>query len=476
VRREKRIKSRGLRFGLVASALLILCGCQNVGPIAIDAGRDHYNSALHSTGKVQTLSNIVRVFNHDSTAFMDVTEVDATTTLTGVANGTVTGIGSKPGTFGTLGSVTSGVTYTEAPLIRYVPLVGQGLVAQMVRPLTVDAIESLITSNWPTVAVLDLTALSLTADQDDSFAALNIISSLANSNNVMLVAGKSELTNPQDPSRLIASANNSGANKTPPANDALMIFQRHSRQRDIIGTEPGRNQRLWEKLWSIYSSSQRDCAAQRVCLRNSIELRTAPVSPVKAKTNFVGVPLLKTYSGIGILKNSTEKPVPKISVVSREKYGVIRQYDWDGTSQKLGFYTLLPDDEEYDDNPEFKPGEELGKLNLNEEIKSWITAKSSVREDKLMVYEPAGPRRSSRDFIFGNRRLGTLRRYVLIICDEVVPSNAYAAYPYEGRWYYIDGSDAISQRNFNLISLLLTVMSVPQTTTPITTSINAGGG
>jgi hypothetical protein len=466
---------RGTRIGepsLIAGALMLLSGCQSVGPIAIDAGRDRYNSAIQSTAKIQTLANIIRVYMHDSTSFMDVTEVDATTTLTGTAGGTVSGIGSKPGTFGTLGSVTGGVTYTEAPLIRYVPLVGQGLVAQMASPLTVNAIESLITSNWPTVAVLDLTALSLTPDQRYSFTALNIISSLANHNNVMLVAGKSELTDAQNlaPSGSTSQDKNSNASKVP-ANDALMIYRRPSNPALSREPNPGRISQLWGQLSSIYAGTQKNVGL------NSIELRTGPVPPAKVLNAHLaaGLPLLKTYSGIGILKNATEQPIPKISLVSRAKFDRIRGYAWNNPDKKsdldVGFYTLLPDDEDSEDNPEFNGDP------TNKEIINWImNAPVGELRERLMVYEPTGLGVSNPDFIRGNRRLGTLRRYVLIICDDFAPANAYVAYPYQGRWYYIDADDPISRRNFNLISLLLTVMSVPSTVPPITTSIATGGG
>lgn len=118
---------------LVAGTLIVFGGCQLVGPIAIDAGRDRYNSVLQATSKQQAFENIIRVKNYEPTSFMDVTEIDATQTFTGTLSGTVTGIGSKPGTYGTLGSISPGVSYSEAPLIRYVPLVGQGLVEQLGR-------------------------------------------------------------------------------------------------------------------------------------------------------------------------------------------------------------------------------------------------------------------------------------------------------------------------------------------------------
>jgi hypothetical protein len=478
--------SRIVKPGLVASALILLSGCQSVGPISIDAGRDRYNSSIQSTAKIQTLANIIRVANHDSTSFMDVTEVDATTTLSSTANGTVAGIGSKPGTFGTLGTVMGGVTYSEAPLVRYVPLVGQGLVAQMVRPLTVDAIESVITSNWPAIAVLDLTALSLTPNQRYTYAALNIISLLAFNNDVMLVAGKSELTNGQDSSPLLRSTsqdkNSNNAGKIP-ANDSLTIFLRPSKPDLALESDPRRIRKLWQKLAAIYAPTQKNagCPPPRACLPASIELRTGPVPAAKAlKEHLFGAPLLKTYSGIGILKNATELPEPKVSLVPRAKFDRIRRYRWNNPAHNpeldLGFYTLLPDDENLNENPKVKSDPDT----LDDEIAKWINdapvSDPEKLKESLFVYEPAGSTVPNADFIRGNRKLGSLRRYVLIICDDVAPMNAYAAYPYQGQWYYIDGDDHISQKNFNLISLLLTIMSVPSSTPPLTTSIATGGG
>jgi len=326
------------KAGIVAGTLTLLVGCQNVGPLAIDAGRDRYNSAIQSTAKVQTLANIIRVANHDSTSFVDVTEIAATTTLTGTAGGNVSGIGSRPGTFGTLGSVTSGVTYTEAPIIRYAPLTGQGLVSQMVRPLTADAIESLITSSWPTVAVLDLVALTISPDQESSFAALNIISLLAKDYSVMLAAGKSELTSAENPTapRPASQDTNSNASRVP-ANDALIIFRRPpnpAASRDpavSLASNPRRTSQLWELLSSIYKGTQKNSA-------KSIELRMAQVPPAKMLKEpliTTGVPLLKTYSGIGILKNETEQPSPKIRFVPRALYNEIKSQPWNKKAGEL---------------------------------------------------------------------------------------------------------------------------------------------
>lgn len=455
--------------GLVAGMLILVGGCQNIGPMSIDAGRDHYNSALQSTAKVQTLSNIIRVYAHDSTSFTDVSEIAATTTASGTGGGTLSGIGSKPGTFALLGSVTGSVTYSEAPLVRFVPLTGSGLVSQMVKPLTPDAIESLITSNWQTIAVLDLAVLSITPDQRSSFAALNIISSLANDASVMLVAGKSDLTSaaPPVPGRTAGADPNGSASRVP-ANDTLMIYRRSPNPVSARTQNYKQALRLWAALEDIYKGSQKDSA-------NPIELRAAPVLAKMLKPPITtGVPLLKTYSGLGILKNATEQPVPKIRFLDRALYETIRRQPWNDKAKDVGFYMLLPNEEDENDNPKYK---QMG--NINSEIEEWIEDYAADKDqDRLMLYKPKSGLLSiaDPDFVNKNRRLGTLRRYLLVIKDDVAPESAYVAYRYQGKWYYIAADDPVSQMNFNLVSLLLTVMSVPSTLPPITTSISTGGG
>lgn len=114
---------------------------------------------------------------------MDVTEVDATTSFTGTVAGGIANIGARAGTSGgTLagqtGSVAGGVTYSESPLIRYQPLLGQPLVAQLATPVGPDALASLYDSSWGVMPLLDLATSFLTLDQDEFYAALNIIAEL----------------------------------------------------------------------------------------------------------------------------------------------------------------------------------------------------------------------------------------------------------------------------------------------------------
>lgn len=527
------------KAGAVASICTLVGGCQNLGAIAIDQGRDRYNSVLQSTAKVQTLANIVRVASHDSTSFIDVAEVDASTTLTGTGGGTVAGIGSKPASYGLLGTLTGGATYTEQPVVKYVPLTGSGLVAQVARPLTVDAIESLITSNWPTITVLDLTAFSISPYRRQSFAALNLIAELADDERaLLLVAGKSDLTSTKQP-----SSGGSGSTGNP-TNDTLKLFYRSSRDQKETRDEKI-NLRVLKQLNCLYDGTQAKQADQaspqttnlttsqddtKITTQTNtktdnqtttqtntqtntqtktqtktqidqfpppsikpskshaelaeaevqpgyIELRTAPAALQNNIKN--PIPLLKTYSGIGMLKNATEKPEPKISIVSREKYDKIHKHEWN--TPDGGFYTLLIEDQNDDDNPKLKEGGEWAHY-VPEVISSFNSAINDKLDSKtiqkhLMLYEPNTIHPvtcNNANFIYGNIVLGLLRRYILIIQDDFPPINAYVAYLYQGKWYYIDGEDEISKRNFNLVSLLLTVMSVPSATTPITTSISLG--
>jgi hypothetical protein len=151
--------------------LTLLCGCQNVGPISIDQGRDRYNNILQSTAKEQTLSNIVRAYKREPITYMDVTEVDALTSLAGSVNGGLANIGARAtqsttaGTLaGQVGSVTGGVTYAEAPTVRYIPLLGSGLVQQLATPISTDALESMYNSSWKAGPLFDLATFYQTFD------------------------------------------------------------------------------------------------------------------------------------------------------------------------------------------------------------------------------------------------------------------------------------------------------------------------
>jgi hypothetical protein len=511
-------------FVTAAGTFIVLGGCQMVGPIAIDQGRDRYNHIIQSTAKEQTLSNILRVHYHEPTAFMDVTEVDATSTFSGNVSGGVTGIGARAGTSGgtlagQVGAVAGGVTYSESPLIRYQPLLGQSLVAQLATPVSPDVLAALYDSNWGAAPLLDFAASFLTLDYDNLYAALNVIAELDNDNVLEFVAEKSDVTKAKDATSGPLKVNPNGnvtlqvTNKAAGAGgtDALVIYYLPDHAHGKHSGTRGRNLELWNRLRQLYANTQarptgcdsrhpdpaqgpgtgqtsgadpKGTASPRpqICPRpfNYIELRTTSVPPgtVFAEQLRSGAPLMKTYSALGILKNLAEQPHPRIGFVTLELYNRIRSRPWNDPGNRdheLTFYTLHPDDENKGDERPVAYAREKTEDRIASEVGAWLQRFGSS-DSPPFVYEPRNGNVNGEDYLLGNRQLGYLRRYVLIIRGEVPPANAYVSHFDHGEWYYIDGNDEISQKNFNLISLFLTMMAVPSATPPLSPSISVGGG
>jgi hypothetical protein len=179
--------------------------------------------------------------------------------------------------------------------------------------------------------------------------------------------------------------------------------------------------------------------------------------------------MMRTYSALGILKNATERPHPKIGFVSRDVYNQIRSYPWNQDADNASFYTLLPETENPLDNP-IAP-DDVRSTKIDEEVTNWIQRSGS----DPFVYEPPGPI-SEKNYIDGNRRLGLLRRYILVVVDDGPPAiPPYVSHFAGGKWYYIAGDDEISQKNFNLIALFLTMMAIPSALPPLSPVINVGG-
>jgi hypothetical protein len=201
-------------------------------------------------------------------------------------------------------------------------------------------------------------------------------------------------------------------------------------------------------------------------------------------------PLMRTYSALGILKSATQQPYPRIAFVPVGDYDRITHYWWNDPGHEdssLSVFTLAPrdlqpGDEDLDHSASAQAEDEDYRKRADRAIGDWIERKhadwqaSGGRLTLPYVYLPTGMSYRG-DFIEVNDRLWELRRYMLIIkSDAPPPPNAYIAYFDGGCWYYIAGDDRISQKNFNLISLFLTVMAIPPANPPLTTSISIGGG
>ncbi len=514
---------RPIRFVLVAVLVFCIGACQAVGPTAIGLGRNQYSSVLQSTAKQQTFANIIGVHNHQPTSFVDVVGVDATTTMTATSSGTLAGIGSKPGTFAELGSVTAGGTYTETPIVHYQPLQGASLVAQLVTPVGIDVLEDLFDSSWKIAPLLDLSTSFITLDTSELYPALNIIIQLSEYNALTVAATKSDLTD-QGSGKGSGSGSGSAAAKSKSGssgggdqgggnsakgstNDSLTIylnpFHRYTARSGLALKK--RELQLWIRLLWLYAGTQQkftppnlkyctdmhlsanseselrswdqNLASNRPanldefvkCLPNSIELRNATIKPTSARNDGLisGAPLIKTYSAVGILKNATETPGPKIAFVDPEKYREIIGYDWNKSDvDNASYYTLLPQSEDPADNP----ATTLEDKQIDSALTSWLTSGKSP-----ILYDTTSSKVSVDEYLKMNHRLGSLRRYILVITSAVPPVGAYVSYFTNGQWYYIDGADEISQKNFNLIALFLTMMAIPSAVPQVTPTISVGG-
>jgi hypothetical protein len=554
---------------------LVLCGCQLVGPTSIGVGRDRYNSIIHSTAMEQTMSNIVRVYENEPTMFMDVSEVDATLSFGGALAGSLTNIGAEKGhpnsTAGTnAGEVRSAggsVEYSETPTIRYLPLLGQALVAQMVTPVSVDALGLLYDSYWPAASVLDFADAYLTVDYGEFFSALDTIIELDDRSALQIAAAKTGLQMPDEPAGESRSPPERGA-RTPQVqpNNSLLIYLRPFRQgRPRSPTTEREHEELWAKqrvmqLWvrllRIYTGTQpafqplapaARCAAiglavnrdqgwfnpgelrkwdigirtkpeqeldeARDCLPRSIELRVIPQprtpaltktgkQPNAAPVNLVtGAPLMRTFSALGILKSAVQRPHPRIEFVTPERYQTIRDpasHPWNSDVGMLSYYTLLPDDEDSvdcppaeqqkgcDNPPSGRSPDRRRFLDTTKIITDWLQRSATYQPPTdpatdeypgdLIVYEKPGEDVLDDENVSLNRRLGLLRRYILIVVANAQPLSTYVAYADRGRWYYIAADDPVSQKNFHLLSLFMTMMAVPPATQPLSPVINVGGG
>lgn len=557
------------RTSLASGAAAALASCQLLGPTSISAGRGEYNAVIQSTSKNEALSNIVRVYKHEPTLFMDVTEVDAVASFSAAVTGSATNIGATAGTSGgtlagQVGSVGGALQYSETPTIRYQPLLGPALVAQLVTPISVDSLGLLTDSDWPAASVLDFGTDYLTPEYDEFFLALNAIVELSSDqyNALEFVAAKSELTKEktQEPVTIKSTAGSPvvQVQTTPPkpaTNDALVIYllplhphelHRRPQSQPDQNADLQREQRylqLWVRLLRIYAGTQpqpeilkqgeNGCRQKNIdlanldknistiirsptnvtdtlaCLRQWIELRASPVPYKKpdeakpaSKTDATAklvthAPIMRTMSALGILKAATEAPGPQIEFVTPEAYQHITNittHPWNRDLDNLNYYTLLASDEDSLGCPEDR--KKIGCDNPNEtnedkaitaKISRWVKDSTKRENEKrvggLFSYEEKG------DDVLGdnydmlddyhikiNRRLGHLRRYILIVVQDKPPTiPIYAEYSYGGNWYYIAGNDTVSQKNFRLLSLFLTMMAIPSQTPPLTPVISVGG-
>lgn len=495
-------------LGLLVAAQ---CGCDTIGPRALRQSRPDYNEVIEETNKYQNFLNLVRAREHEPTLFMDVSEVDVGLQFQAALTSTFNLPQMNPAGHDYV--VGGSAQYQETPTIRYTPLLGQGLVAQLATPINVDSIAWLIDSECPVSSVLNLTAIRLAPSDADYYEALDAIMALYKINALFMVPARADPT-------------------TSSSDDTLVLYCVLDRIRDLQpGHEvnpdlTGQATKLWHKLWCIYGSSQ----PPGICETDyRIELRTnpkpypivtpsykktrecddapttAPSSPAVTKpyartfkntdeTDTAGVAAqqfhslsdcrpyqlvgsLRTRSAVGILRDVTQPDLDwDLAVfVSPEKFEklrpMIKHFDdevmFTGLTRDFYVFDSAPfTGIAYEKNDEVKTdGDPWHKPQRFEPADDLLNNGAESYQD---YYEEQGyPERGDR-----------MRHYLIVVRqDQSIPAppTAYVSAICNGHRFYIDGDDVVSQRNLSLISNLLVIQSTAQPA-PLTPTISVGGG
>jgi hypothetical protein len=487
---------RDMRAGMLALAMgasLGLAGCQLLGPESISTGRLNYNNVIQETAKEQVFENIVRVHKREPTLFVDVTEVDATVTAQASVGGSIAGIGGKaPATEG----ATAGLTYSESPVVRYFPLLGQPLVQQVSSPVTADSLAYLFDSDWAVPAVLQLTVDRMTPRFSDYGAALNAIIALDNYDALVIAAYPSSALTifeaHKDGKKTGGGAADTGAGAasiTSLPNDALVLYleaERPGRGAQAVANDADAQAtarsilHLWIRLLRIYEGTQRDTEGlEKLCpdanardaclarldaqvsgmdakavaatlhaLPGSIELRTRPLPPAVMASGASGydiaAPILRTRSALGVLKAGAEYAGSLIRFVSAGRYQALRAASWNAphcaNTNVRDYYTVLPDAVDADS--------------------AAVVARIKSGDCDMATMRASQPLDMNDTHAVSQELMLAGARAFILVAEGPPPPDAYVSYSEGSRSYYIAGDDAVSKLNFALLSQLLTMQAV----------------
>lgn len=133
-------------YAIAMSTLLLTSCAGKVGPHNVKTDSLQYNRAVQTSIDKQLLLNIVRLRYRDNPTFLDVGLVSTTYEFN--RNGNIAfNIQTKP-EFNTSISPEFGMSYTERPTTTYQPLKGEGLVKQMMSPVSLQTLYLLNSSGW----------------------------------------------------------------------------------------------------------------------------------------------------------------------------------------------------------------------------------------------------------------------------------------------------------------------------------------
>ncbi len=138
---------------LATASALYVGGCAQWGANVLEENHVAFNTAVCQAMDSQMLLNIVRMSMEEPTQWMMVSAINVNTSVGGSLSGGVT-IPSSGFVSGTSGGATS---FTYTPNITMIPKQGEQLARELMSPIPVSSIESMVSASWPMSWVIFLT-------------------------------------------------------------------------------------------------------------------------------------------------------------------------------------------------------------------------------------------------------------------------------------------------------------------------------
>jgi hypothetical protein len=437
----------GEAYSVIAFAAISLSACSVVGPASIDHGRTSYNEVIEDTSRQQALLNVVRVSNGESPLFIDVTEVDAATSAGGTLGGGASGLGAtanfkstSAGTIqGPVEAITGSVSYQESPTVRYFPLSGNALIAQVSTPIRPESLVNLYNSDWPLAAILDLSVNRVTSGYEDYDAAIDAMIDLDAYGALILAATSADSLTLYPAKRSVTE-----------------------RPAKCDGKQAGDADRIVDVLWRrlAYYINGSSGAARSI----TIQSKASESSSGKNKP-----PFLQTRSALGVMKVAADPTQrPSIAFLPPEDVRrIIDDYNARSVFCRQLFYTLVPTlfhpsvFGHGGDPTELTPTEREVADVISQRDRSLVT----MYTDKVVL---------SREELRAESDLVNARKFMLIAISDTPPVSAFASVNHGGKWYYIFDDDEVSKRTLALIVQINTIQAIPNQSAPLTPTISVG--